>query len=252
MEERGMTVKLSLATVPLFQFLPADELKALAAIGRVVEKNTGDVILMHGEPVPGIFLVGEGSVSVHAVKPERQIAELKVGESFGEMSYLENSRASATIRAAARATKLILFTHNDLRALIDKDPVIGRCLFQGIALQLSKKLRATTAKLARELSTESEWSREVKSEAGKEHGALGAQVAEFHRQVLAHLDQALAGLEELGKKITDKPGSMSELTLGLTDLRAKTKAFFPRVESQVASMVGALSRLAELVAAPHE
>ena len=245
-----MSVKLSLATVPLFQFMPPDELKRLAAAGKIVEKNAGDLVVMHGEPVPGIFLVGEGSAGVHATKPNRLIATLGVGESFGEMSYLENAKASATIRAEERATKLILFTHAELKALIDADPLLGRCLFQGIALQLSKKLRNTTAKLAHELAVEGDLLKHVHGadHAGKERAAFLAEIGGFRQDVLGQLDGSLIAVEELGKKITDRPGSLNDLTLRLTELRAKTRAFLPKLEAQVGGMTRVLTRLGELVA----
>lgn len=250
-----MTVKLALATVPLFQFLPAEELKRVAALGKIVEKGKGSLILMRGEPVLGIYLLAEGVVGVHATRPERLIAELRSGESFGEMSYLENTKASATIRAEEAGTKLILFLHTDLRLLIERDPLIGRCLFQGIALQLSKKLRATTDRLAIEFAADNDLSQQVLTSA-KGHtesgGALLTQIGEFQRFAADQLDESLKTLEELAKKIPDKPGSLNDLHVRLTDLRAKAKTFLPTLGMQVGAMSRTLERLGELASQPAE
>jgi len=109
---------------------------------------------MQGEAVSGIYLIGEGSVGVHATKPDRLLVELKGGRIVRRNVLSEKTKASATIRAESRATKLIVFLHTDLTELIDKDPSLGKGLFQGIALQLSQKLRHTTGKLAEELASE--------------------------------------------------------------------------------------------------
>lgn len=250
--EKAVTLKLALATVPIFQFMPPDELRKLSAIGKIVEKNKGDLILLRDETVPGIFLVGEGVAGVHATKPERLIAELKAGESFGEMSYLENAKASATIRAEERATKLILFLRQDLRLLLDSDPLIGRFLFQGIALQLSKKLRTTTDKLAQELKAENDVLRELAatSDAAKESMSLVTQIAEFHQQLNTQVDNGLKALEELAKRIPEKQGSLNELNHIFAELRSKAKAALPRIETQVGSVTRVLARLGEIVAGP--
>ncbi len=245
-----MTVKLSLAAVPIFQFVPEASLKALGALARVVEKNKGDLVLMQGEPVPGIYLVGEGLAGVHASKPDRLLFHLKPGESFGEMSFLEKAKASATIRAELKATKLILFMNADLTDLVERDPVFGRSIYQGMALALSKKLRTTTAKLATELSASQEILTQLNQsgEAPSERATLVSAVAETHKTITTQLEASLRGIEDLIKRLPDKAGLLQDIDMRLGDLRNQMRSFFPRLEKQVGGMVAFISRIEELIA----
>lgn len=146
-----MTIKLALTSVPVFQFVsPAASVK-LGQVAKIVEKEPGGAILLNGESVPGIYIVGVGKVGVYPPAATKPLALLSEGASFGEMSFLEKSKASATIRAEAKGTKLLLLTHADLDALVDGDAELGRALFRGMALTLSQKLRNTNDRITAEL-----------------------------------------------------------------------------------------------------
>ena len=243
-----MPIKVALASVPIFQFVQPEQLKNLADIAKIVEKNKGDLILMQGEAVAGVYLIGEGAVGVHAAKPERLLVTLKPGESFGEMSFLEKTKASATIRAEERATKLLVFLHADLTALVDRDPNLGRAFFKGLALQLSLKLRRTTDHLAEESAAGQQLLSELGGAGEGGLADLGAEIDAHRTNLAATLDAALAGLGELAKKLPEKAGSFASIAQRLTGAKQMTNAFMPRLQRHVAGMATLTTRIEELIA----
>jgi CRP-like cAMP-binding protein len=150
-EERAVTIKLALTSVPVFQFVSPAASAKLGQVAKIVEKDPGGAILLNGEAVPGIYIVGTGKVGVYPPAATKPLAILREGASFGEMSFLEKSKASATIRVEAKGTKLLLLTHADLTALVEGDAELGRALFRGMALTLSQKLRNTNDRITAEL-----------------------------------------------------------------------------------------------------
>ena len=246
-----MTVTLALASVPIFQFVPQEMLKRLGTLAKIIEKNAGDAVLMHGEPVLGIYVVGEGAVGVYPPRATRALLSLASGGSFGEMSFLERSHASATIRAEQAQTKLALFPQAALALLVDADPALGRYLYQGLAVSLSQKLRATTDRItqlidqARRLVDR----RVGVSDALSDLLDLPRDLAAQRETADAALARARALLDELIERHPEKAGSLHELGLILDEMRGGTRRFYPdateRSRALVAIVLGLEAHLAE-------
>lgn len=236
-----MTVKLALSSVPIFQFIPRDLLAKVGGIARFVEKHTGEAILIHDESVPGIYIVGEGRVGVYPPTATRPLVTLGAGESFGEMSFLEKSKASATIRAEERVTKLAVFLQTDMAELVTQDPMIGSCLYQGIALSLSRKLRTTTDKVSRELKTAGGLLQELSHRDNGGELALALLAQEMRDQnvkLFNDVDACLRSTDEMLKRHPDRAASLHELQLTLSDLKSRVRQFYPKLEKQVEMMAG--------------
>lgn len=111
------------ATSPLLRPLDRERRVALVELfePRVVE--AGDVVVREGEPTRGLFVVLSGRVQVTKRDSDSEervaLAELAVGESFGEISLIRRTPASATITAADRSVLLHL-------AREDFDREVGR------------------------------------------------------------------------------------------------------------------------------
>ncbi|HYU18070.1 MAG TPA: cyclic nucleotide-binding domain-containing protein [Chloroflexota bacterium] len=90
-----------LAELPLFRGTGPAELDRLAARFLITRYSAGDVIVRQGEPGDRFFLIVDGRVEVIREEPDgpRRLAELSVGEYFGEMALLHDAPRSATIRA---------------------------------------------------------------------------------------------------------------------------------------------------------
>ncbi len=118
-----------------------------------LDKKLGDAIALSGEPVAGIYWVVSGQVGVYPPGADKAFAFLERGSAFGEMSFLDRSKASATIRIEKTGTEIAMITHVVLHQLIKDSLSIGHSIYRGIAESLAEKLRVTNSKIAAEIST---------------------------------------------------------------------------------------------------
>lgn len=140
-------MQVSAKGIILLKQLSTDEAAKISKFATLIQKNAGDAILIEDEEVPGIFTIIDGNVDVF-VNNTHHITTLSAGESFGEMAYLENSLASATLRAKEKDTKLVLFTKDSLSQITEQEPAISIKIHKGIAVSLSKKLRTSNQKVS--------------------------------------------------------------------------------------------------------
>lgn len=68
------------------------------------------------------------------------------------MSFLDGSKASATIRIEKAGTEILMIGHSVLHQLIKDSPSIGIGIYRSIAESLAQKLRMTNIKIAAEIS----------------------------------------------------------------------------------------------------
>jgi CRP-like cAMP-binding protein len=97
----------ALARAPIFSRLEPAYLDQLARLARDRTFKAGDVILRQGEPGIALFVVQSGKVQV--VQNAGQPGELVLGEHgpggfFGEMTLIDESPRSATVRAVEDTT----------------------------------------------------------------------------------------------------------------------------------------------------
>ena len=89
-----------LSDVPLFAGISADSMSRLAAVAGEQEFATGQFIVRQGQVGSGLYVVIDGSVDVIKGADE-QIANLKPGEFFGELSVIDQQPRNASVQAAA-------------------------------------------------------------------------------------------------------------------------------------------------------
>jgi len=122
---------------PLFTGVgPAD----LAAIGeRAIEVDfpAEHVIARQGEIGTGLFVIVEGSVRV--VRDAQELARLRVGDFFGEMSVIDGLPRVAQV-IAAEPTRCLALASWEFERLVLDHPTIGLAILRG----LSARLRAKT------------------------------------------------------------------------------------------------------------
>ena len=109
------------------------QLKAVAAISRLVEVPGGTMLTRVGEPGEEFFFIVDGSAMVEVTRRKR--VRLGPGEFFGEMSLLDGEPRSATVRA-----------ETDMRLLI-----IERRHFQTLLSEVSDLTRTILVVLSRRL-----------------------------------------------------------------------------------------------------
>lgn len=91
---------------PFLKAIPADKIDPVIRKFQEVKVPEKMVLVHQGEPNPNIYLVVTGSFGVE--NNGQRIATLGVGELFGEMSYLSNGSAIASVRALANSRVLAI------------------------------------------------------------------------------------------------------------------------------------------------
>lgn len=105
-----------------------------------------ELIVEEGKRPEGIFVIEKGSVWVirRGQGDKRfEITNLERGDIFGEMAFLDDAPASASILAETEV-QVLCITENMIRALLRGDPTFGRRFYHSLALTLAARLRATT------------------------------------------------------------------------------------------------------------
>lgn len=140
---------------PFFDRLNNDELVVIAENIELVEMNQGQLLFKEGDRGDTVYFVVEGelevikeTVSGREVGIDRVvIATLSRGRSIGEMSVIDKTPRSATVKACTEAT-LISLTLESFEKICEEHPKIGIKILKGISRLLSMNMRKTSSRLA--------------------------------------------------------------------------------------------------------
>lgn len=108
----------------IFQGFDDEEIAGAGKLARAQTFSQGDVIFHEGDPGSYLYVVLEGSVSIHC--GDKCMAKCRAFEAFGEMAAFGHRRRSATARAVTNV-ELLLFDEAALRGLL-ASPVAVRFL----------------------------------------------------------------------------------------------------------------------------
>lgn len=147
--EEASDITASLARVPIFKTLSKRELTLVRNLVHLRKYQPDEVIFMEGQPGTGMYLITAGQVTITLnYKRENQIelAKLREGDFFGELSLLDESPRSASA-VAVGPTELAGFFRSDLMDLIEKAPLLGNKIAMALAEVLGERLRATNREL---------------------------------------------------------------------------------------------------------
>jgi CRP-like cAMP-binding protein len=121
--------------IPLFERLDDAALERVASLFGEVEAPAGQVIVEHGQPGSGMFLLEEGSVSV-------EVPGGPVELGFGELSILaDDVPRTARIRSTTPIRALVI-GRSDFRRLLEEEPRIAVAMLPVLAHRLAETLRA--------------------------------------------------------------------------------------------------------------
>ncbi len=122
------------ARVPLFAELEAADIADISRLLRAQMVEAGTIIVRRGESGHSMYFVARGEVEIEL--PHRRV-RLGVGDFFGEVAVLQQTRRSATVTAVTRTNLLVLDAH-DLEALMDRE--------QRIAERIQEVMRSRVAR----------------------------------------------------------------------------------------------------------
>jgi CRP/FNR family cyclic AMP-dependent transcriptional regulator len=122
--------------------LSDDNIEWMIARGKRENTPAGTVLIEEGKPSPLVYIVLDGllGIFVKAGQGENLIAQRSVGEILGEMSFIDDSPPTATVKTLEPS---ILFTlpKATLADHLQEDRDFAARFYRGIAVSLSYRLR---------------------------------------------------------------------------------------------------------------
>ncbi len=122
----------------LFGGLLPDEIESIRPLMCSASYEAGTEILREGEPNDRIHFILEGRVEV--LKRGKSLIELREGDTFGEMEFLDVMPAAATVRALLPSTVAMISNHA-LHELSKASMRAFAMVVMNLARDLSRRLR---------------------------------------------------------------------------------------------------------------
>jgi extracellular factor (EF) 3-hydroxypalmitic acid methyl ester biosynthesis protein len=125
-------------------YLTPDDLALVVASGSVVEVPAGATIIEEGIRHRSLLVTLSGSARVLRGRSTMvAFATISQGELVGEIAFLDQGAASATV-VAEQSLRLLRVEESQLSALLQSNPELAARLYQSLAYSLAKRLRTTT------------------------------------------------------------------------------------------------------------
>jgi len=147
-----MSLVTTLRQADIFYELTPTQLELVASICTEQTYNAGDIVFEEGTSGGEIYVIGNGEVEIQ-IDPAligkeltgepQTISVLRRGQSFGEVSLVDEGRRSARARCAQPNTQLIIIPREQLMYLCSTYPQMGFRLMRNLAADLAMKIRNT-------------------------------------------------------------------------------------------------------------
>lgn len=128
-----------------FGGLDDEHVAELTELGELYDLDPGSVLTQEGGAVDAVYLISEGQAVVEV--GGRRVGQLRAGEFVGEVAFLAEIPATATVRAATPLTVIALDSAR-LRAAGKEDPAIAAAIYRVIGMALARKLNAANHRRA--------------------------------------------------------------------------------------------------------
>lgn len=126
------------------EYLNTNDVMLMVSKAKPIFFTPGEKLIREGVLSPGFYMIRSGEVEVR--RGETKLATLFAGDVCGEMSFLENSNASASVMAAKPST-IEFLSAEELHGIFAAFPHLASRFYRSIALTLSRRLRATSQQL---------------------------------------------------------------------------------------------------------
>ena len=142
----------------LFYNLSPVQFELIESICLELAFKKGEFVFDENSKENDLYLILQGKVEIvvtlsmvsTTIIPDdspRVIAILQRGQSFGEMALVDGGVRSASVRAADRATRVLLLPRKKLMMLCETYPELGYRVMFNLAADLAQKIRNTDLKL---------------------------------------------------------------------------------------------------------
>jgi CRP-like cAMP-binding protein len=134
----------SLKAIRLFTGFDNDEIDAFINAANDRSVPEGHMFFAMGDRNNSLFVIRAGAVKAERLGTEDyiSIATLEPGQTFGEMSFMDGSPATATVTTTA-PTEFLEITRESLDQLLQEKPGLGVKLWRNFALDLKERLSRT-------------------------------------------------------------------------------------------------------------
>ena len=159
-----MSVVNVLKQADIFYELTGTQLELVASICSEQHYQAEDIIFEENTPGTELYVIANGEVGIIVNpalvgKEERggsfTIATLRRGQSFGEVSLVDEGLRSAGAKCTQPDTQLTIIPRDKLMLLCDTYPQLGYRLMRNLAADLAMKIRHTDLQVREQLT----WSR---------------------------------------------------------------------------------------------
>jgi CRP/FNR family transcriptional regulator, cyclic AMP receptor protein len=121
------------------EYLTADDWARLAGVSEVLRFGKEEILIQAGLRPRHLFFILSGKALIESARGVK-VAELTEGELCGEMSFLEDTIASARVIAEGEVEALAI-EWTALHQLFESNPDLGSRFFHSLAVNLSRRLR---------------------------------------------------------------------------------------------------------------
>lgn len=130
--------------LPLFADLSLADVEQVCRSAKRLEVPAGEVVIEEGASGDSVYVVLSGELEITKRDGERQVvlARRRTGESVGEMSLLERTPRTASVRAL-RDSELLEISPESFRTMLEASPAMATTVLRTIA----GRLRSTEAQL---------------------------------------------------------------------------------------------------------
>ena len=145
------SIESRLSRISVFENLRYRELRKVAAIVHRRNYVRGEYVFFQNDPGLGMYVIEKGEVSVVVMgegESKKELALLKEGDFFGELSLLDESPRSASVIARTNA-QLIGFFRPDLFEIMEEAPSTGLKIVLKVAEMIGERLRHTNQEIVK-------------------------------------------------------------------------------------------------------
>ncbi len=132
--------------IALLEQFNDDDAEWILATATERDLPQGEALIEAGQPLDALFLVVQGVLGVFADESGTQLATLGPGDLVGEMSFLDATLPTETVRALEHSLVLSL-PHSELTARTGQVPEFSTRLHRALARLLSDRLRTANRRL---------------------------------------------------------------------------------------------------------
>ena len=141
----------------IFYELSNTQLELVASICTDKMYQAGELVFEENTPGSELCIIADGEVEIQVNpatlgkkdegKGSYTIATLRRGQSFGEVTLVDEGLRSATVRSSQKGTKILVLPRDKVMMLCETYPQLGYRLMYNLAADLAMKIRNTDLRI---------------------------------------------------------------------------------------------------------